>query len=243
MKPLYRRAAKRKCEWCSAEFVGRKDQRFCGGSCSGKWVASTRAGAMAFAAKAKGPDRECQWCGVMFWRKNIHFGRRGEGKYCSRRCGYFGRQIGKSCPIRCIVPPKRECASVKCSECDLVFVQRRRNHLVCSRACALTRGRRRYKESWRSVREKNPIVEHSCRECGKLFATNHYSAIRVFCSERCGDYYWKKELRDRNKIRDLAIGGTELLLDEMPVEFIEACIAYRRAQQEIWRIRHRATKH
>jgi 5-methylcytosine-specific restriction endonuclease McrA len=83
-----------------------------------------------------------------------------------------------------------------CEECDVMFVGATK---TCSDKCSRARKRRLFHESWRSVREKNPVVTKECACCGAKFSSNYYSMKRRYCSRKCGE----KAHRSSNSARQV----------------------------------------
>src|SRR5574340_33933 len=110
----------------------------------------------------------CKGCGMTFIPKEAN-----RSTYCSREC-YFASIKAE---------PKLD-RNYICKQCGKAF-EGKGSEAYCSDDCRRARERRRYRETFVSVEETNPVVQHECAQCGRIFETRKNSDGRVFCSERC----------------------------------------------------------
>lgn len=173
------------CAVCGAPFTIKRRYRwpqlYCSKPCRDK----------ASQANRKPGDRhkpryaDCPMCGERFTQTNNGGGATARWSvHCSRACAKRSTCVGKSTPI----------PWVQCSECKRWFVGIRKR-LTCGPECSEVRGRRRFQETWVSVRATNPTVQKTCKECGEVYSVNYYADVREFCSTRCTVRYTKRQRR------------------------------------------------
>lgn len=157
------------CKRCGALFVSLRNAAYCSTLCRvSQWKA----------AHAKSGDggqiRQCPSCGQSFKRR-AHV----REVYCSRPCRDVGQYVGE---ILSLVEG-RQCRT--CGQWFIVGGPHRGKWTCNSHECRKSEGRRRYRETFVSVRQTNPTVEKACAHCGKIFKTNFVATRRIYCSERC----------------------------------------------------------
>lgn len=185
----------RLCVVCSSEYVGTRNGRtVCSDRChQSRKSARTKAIRMrrrkpivpsmtsdAVESRRRAAIMECTGCGAPFSHVTTAL-------YC------------KQC----------RCKPRDCVECGSEFLSTKIVTVVCSRACALSRGRRKSAASFVSVRETNPTIEKRCAHCVDEFSSNFMSERRRFCSTRCGNAHTKKVRRARKRgafVEDIGLG-------------------------------------
>jgi 5-methylcytosine-specific restriction endonuclease McrA len=151
----------RTCGECGGRFLPRQHNcYFCSTKCR------KRAADRKRVVRDRG-ERTCEWCGQGFRARGLY------QRFCGVECKHADRAV-KECPV-----PWRQCP-----ECGKWRVGGRPGY--CGRECVLAHGRRRYRDTFVGVAATNPVVEHTCPECGTEFTSRRYSAVRKFCSPACG---------------------------------------------------------
>lgn len=110
------------------------------------------------------PDRECV-CG-----KPFKYVKKLREKFCSQECAQSVRE-GSVCEWRC------ELTWRPCVICGSSFTART-TRVTCSDACADLR-------YYTPASIRNPVVNHTCAECGRPFTSYMHSSRRRFCGKRC----------------------------------------------------------
>jgi hypothetical protein len=130
----------------------------------------------------------CKKCGSGFPDKS-----NSANIYCSRECAFedmkaevklcavCGAETNgtKYCSDKC-----RHSVDCACKECDKIF-KGKAGAVFCSGDCRRADARKKWRESFISVKQTNPYVTKACRHCGEAFTTNFMADNRVFCSEKC----------------------------------------------------------
>jgi hypothetical protein len=132
----------------------------------------------------------CTGCGVEFQA------RRHYTMYCSRECAFEHKQKRcKACDKPMRGAPQDICSECKqkslgyyyrtCIVCESPFIAKSKQSGICSRECRNSYQRKRYRETFVSVRETNIAIAKSCDWCGCEYTTNFNASRRKYCSQRC----------------------------------------------------------
>jgi len=161
----------RECEYCGKTFEPySKRNRFCSDECCYAWHGEHRNKLHTFV---------CQYCG-----KTYSTAYENRNQYCSRECAFAHKHeikeqhardkaagIGSVCEIHLC----------QCKECGRPFYARRKGKTLCSRECALARGRR----AFAVYASKNANKQYVCCICGEAFEAPYGDKRRVTCSNEC----------------------------------------------------------
>ncbi len=169
-------------------------------------------------AKPK-PRFTCQHCDAEFERDFNDF-REGLHKYCSRECQWLA--------LRKPVDPFR----IMLTECPCgVYFVSNRTQKYCTAICMaeMTAERNLYGADGKQ------IIERNCKHCGTAFTPEYRDRRRVFCSPLCKKTYGSRREKGRKRMHEIMIGGTDLGIADLPQDYIDMCIAYRKLNQSYWR--------
>lgn len=191
----------RPCEFCGWTFDGsHAGHRFCSTDCSnalGRKIRRTKSFTLIDVL-------DCGQCGHVFVSTF------GQQKYCSDRCNQIAKRRRRGISPHWPKAPSTRLNWSQCRECSTWYIKRS-GTTVCGQSCADTRrdrqlaaGRRRARETFVSVAVTNPMVTHRCVECGSTFTTNKHSALRKYCSTRCGRRAVKRTRRHLERAAERA---------------------------------------
>ena len=144
--------------------------------------------------------------------------------YCRRRCA-FDAQMAARGPSRASLRRAAR-ALLKCSECGGSLTGRRR--AICSEPCRKAHNRQRFRDLYRS----DYFDERDCPICGTTFSVGRSKPgpRSATCSPECG----RIRFADMAGIRRIAVGGTDLSLEDMPNDYVEVVTVFRRLHQELY---------
>jgi endogenous inhibitor of DNA gyrase (YacG/DUF329 family) len=111
----------------------------------------------------------CKHCGQPF-KKRSRAGGKDANLYCSKRCFHAQRTANRK-------PEPETFPLTTCVVCGAEF-RRTRGSKYCSDECSKVEARRR-------VARPHPLVNATCKTCGKQFSYRRYNNTKLFCGARC----------------------------------------------------------